>query len=179
MRRLKIEYDIYFGGGRDAVPADLEWRVQSLLRKLSDSQRLSVSQRFRYNSIQQKYAIFSDLWRQKSKIKEEGYRRSQDALLAIQGLRTAEEHQAAQEVKRQTLFRSPVQDRRFRSHQGAGAPQVTVLRADHCQKAGLGGWGLDQLRSLSRIRDEEDPADPQTVFLRRRGIPGSSYRTAA
>jgi len=99
MRRLKIEYDIYFGGGSKRAPADLEWRVQSLLRKLSDSQRLSVSQRFRYNSIQQKYAIFSDLWRQKSKIKEEGYRRSQDALLAIQGLRTAEEHQAAKELK--------------------------------------------------------------------------------
>jgi hypothetical protein len=99
MRRLKIEYDIFFGGGSKRAPADLEWRVQSLLRKLSDSQRLSVSQRFRYNSIQQKYAIFSDLWRQKSKIKEEGYRRSQDALLAIQGLRTAEEHQAAKELK--------------------------------------------------------------------------------
>ena len=49
--------------------------------------------------MQQKYAIFSDLWRQKSKIKEEGYRRSQDALLAIQGLRTAEEHAAANELK--------------------------------------------------------------------------------
>jgi hypothetical protein len=99
LRRLKIEYDIFFGGGSKKAPADLEWRVQSLLKKFSDSGRLSVSQRFRYNSIQQKYAIFSDLWRQKSKIKEEGYRRSQDALLAIQGLRTAEEHQAANELK--------------------------------------------------------------------------------
>jgi len=99
LRRLKIEYDIFFGGGSKKAPADLEWRVQSLLKKYSDSQRMSVAQRFRYNSIQQKYAIFSDLWRQKSKIKEEGYRRSQDALLAIQGLRTAEEHQAASELK--------------------------------------------------------------------------------
>jgi len=99
VRRLKIEYDIYFGGGSKRPPTELEWRVQSLLKKLSDSQRLSVAQRFRYNSIQQKFAIFNDLWRQKSKIKEEGYRRSQDALLAIQGMRTAEEHQAANELK--------------------------------------------------------------------------------
>jgi hypothetical protein len=87
LRKLKIEYDIYFGGGSKRPPTDLEWRVQSLLRKFSDSQRLNFSQRFRFNSMQQKYAIFSDLWRQKVKIREEGYRRPQDALLAIQGLR--------------------------------------------------------------------------------------------
>lgn len=99
LRKLKIEYDMYFGGGSKRPPTDLEWRVQSLLKRFSDSQRLSVAQRFRYNAIQQKYAVFSDLWRQKSKIKEEGYRRSQDALLAIQGMRTAEEHAAASELK--------------------------------------------------------------------------------
>ncbi|HLH09793.1 MAG TPA: MXAN_5187 C-terminal domain-containing protein [Terriglobales bacterium] len=99
LRRLKIEYDIFFGGGSKRPPTDLEWRVQSLLKKFSDSQRLSVAQRFRFNAIQQKYAVFSDLWRQKAKIKEEGYRRSQDAVLGIQGLRTEQEHAAGNELK--------------------------------------------------------------------------------
>lgn len=94
MRRLKIEYDVYFGGGSKRPPADTEWRVQSLIKKFSDSARLSFSQRFRYNSIAQKYAIFSDLWRKKLKIREEGYSRPQDAILGIQGIRTAEEHAA-------------------------------------------------------------------------------------
>jgi hypothetical protein len=98
IRRLKIEYDVYFGGGAKRPPTDTEWRVQSLIKKYSDSQKMNFAQRFRYNSIAQRYAIFSDLWRQKLKIKEEGYRRPQDALLAIQGMRTEEEKAAAESL---------------------------------------------------------------------------------
>src|SRR5205823_11740089 len=95
LRRLKIEFDIYFGGGSKRAPADAEWRVQSIIKKYSDSTKMSFPQRFRYNAIVQRYALFSDLWRQKMKIKEEGYRRPQDAVLGIQGLRTEEERGAA------------------------------------------------------------------------------------
>ncbi len=94
LRRLKIEYDVYFGGGSKRPPNDTLWRVQSLIKKFSDSQKLTFSQRYKFNSLTQRYAIFSDLWRQKLKIKEEGYRRPQDALLAIAGLRTDEERAA-------------------------------------------------------------------------------------
>lgn len=90
LRRLKIEYEVYFNGGSKRPPSDTEWRVLSLLRKFSDGSKMNFSQRFRYNSMAQRYAIFSDLWRQKLKIKEEGYRRPQDALLSIQGLRPVE-----------------------------------------------------------------------------------------
>ncbi len=95
VRRLKIEYDIFFGGGSKKPPADTEWRVQSLVKKYSDSSKLSFAQRFKYNGIVQRYALFSDLWRQKMKIKEEGYRRPQDAVLGIQGMRREEEQAAA------------------------------------------------------------------------------------
>ena len=88
IRRLKVEYDIFFGGGAKKAPNDLEWRVRSLIKKYSDSQKLTVSQRFHYNTMVERYAIYSDLWRQKLRIREEGYRRPQDALLGIQGLRT-------------------------------------------------------------------------------------------
>ncbi len=91
LRRLKIEYEIYFSGGSKRPPSDTEWRVLALLRKFSDGSRMNFSQRFRYNSMAQRYAVFSDLWRQKLKIKEEGYRRPQDAILSIQGLRPVEE----------------------------------------------------------------------------------------
>lgn len=97
MRRLKIDYDVYFGGGKRPAP-DLEWRVQSLIKRYSDSQKLNFQQRFKYNSVAQRYAVMSELWRQKSKIKEEGYRRPQDALLAIQGIRTEQEHEAKAEL---------------------------------------------------------------------------------
>ena len=95
VRRLKIEYDIFFGGGSKKPPSDTEWRVQNLIRKYSDSGKLSYAQRFKYNGIAQRYALFSDLWRQKMKIKEEGYRRPQDAVLGISGLRHEQEVAAA------------------------------------------------------------------------------------
>jgi hypothetical protein len=94
VRRLKIEYDVFFGGGAKRPPTDTEWRVQSFIKRL-EGNKLTFAQRFRYNSIAQKYAIFSDLWRQKMKIKEEGYRRPQDALLAIEGLREQPASQAS------------------------------------------------------------------------------------
>ena len=87
VRRLKVEYDIYFGGGARRAPTDLDWRVQGLIKKYSDSQKLTAQQRFKYNTVVQRYATYSDLWRQKLRIREEGYRRPQDALLGIQGLR--------------------------------------------------------------------------------------------
>lgn len=95
LRRLKVEYDIFFGGGSRKPPSDLEWRVCSLLKKFSDTPKLTLSQRFKYNTIAQRYAVFSELWRQKVRIKEEGYRRPEDALLSIQGLRTDVERAAA------------------------------------------------------------------------------------
>ncbi len=96
LRRLKVEYDVFFGGGAKKPPTDTEWRVQSLIKRYSDSQRLTFAQRFKYNTIAQRYAIYSDLWRQKMKIKEEGYRRPADAALGIAGLRHEEEVAAAQ-----------------------------------------------------------------------------------
>lgn len=91
VRKLKIEFDIFFGGGSKKPPADLEWRVQSALKKYSDGRRMNYSQRFKFSAIQQKFAVYNSLWQQKLRIKEEGYRRPQDALLAIQGIRHFED----------------------------------------------------------------------------------------
>ncbi len=86
LRRLKIEYDVYFGGGSKKAPADLEWRIQATIKKFQDG-RMSGAQRFKYNTLVNKYSIFNSLWQKKLRIKEEGYRRPQDAILAIQGVR--------------------------------------------------------------------------------------------
>jgi hypothetical protein len=90
LRRLKIEYEVYFSNPTKRPPTDIEWKVLSLLRKFSDGGRMSFSQRFRYNEMAQRYAVYSDLWRKKGRIREEGYRRPQDALLSVSGVRPAE-----------------------------------------------------------------------------------------
>jgi hypothetical protein len=97
LRRLKIEYEIYFSNPQKKPPSDLEWKVVSLLRKFSDGGGMKLSHRFRYNEMAQRYAIYSDLWRKKGRIREEGYRRPQDALLSVQGVRE-EEHEHGHKV---------------------------------------------------------------------------------
>lgn len=92
LRRLKIEYEVFFNNPTKRPPTDIEWKVLSLLRKFSDGGRMNFSQRYRYNEMAQRYAVYSDLWRKKSRIREEGYRRPQDALLSVQGVRPEEEH---------------------------------------------------------------------------------------
>jgi hypothetical protein len=99
LRRLKIEYEIYFSNPTKKPPTDIEWKVLALLRKFSDGGRMNFTQRFRYNEMAQRYAIYSDLWRKKSRIREEGYRRPQDALLSVQGVRSAEEELKPQHPK--------------------------------------------------------------------------------
>jgi hypothetical protein len=78
LRRLKIEYEVYFTNPTKRPPTDVEWKVLSLLRKFSDGARLNFSQRFRYNEMAQRYAVYSDLWRKKGRIREEGGRRTQE-----------------------------------------------------------------------------------------------------
>jgi hypothetical protein len=98
LRRLKIEYEIFFNNPAKRPPTDIEWKVLSLIRKFSDGNRMSFSQRFRYNEMAQRYAIQSDLWRKKTRIREEGCRRPQDALLSVQGVRIVEDRTVRRQV---------------------------------------------------------------------------------
>jgi hypothetical protein len=94
LRRLKIEYEIFFSNPAKRPPNDVEWKVVSLIRKYNDGSRMSFSQRYRYNEMAQRYAVQSELWRKKMRIREEGYRRPQDAMLSVQGVRPPEEREA-------------------------------------------------------------------------------------
>jgi hypothetical protein len=94
LRQLKIEYEVFFNNPAKRPPADIEWRVVALIRKFSDGGRMNFAQRYRYNEMAQRYAIQSDLWRKKMRIREEGYRRPQDALLSVAGVRVDEERAA-------------------------------------------------------------------------------------
>ena len=89
LRRLKIEYEIFFSNPSKRPPTYIERKVLALLR-------MNFSQRYRYNEMAQRYAIYSDLWRKKCRIREEGYRRPQDALLSVQGVRADEDEHKQQ-----------------------------------------------------------------------------------
>jgi len=72
IRRLKIEYEIFFNGGAKKVPYDLRWRVESMIKRYGDYGKMSFAQRFRFNTLVAKFHSYSELWRRNLKNKEEG-----------------------------------------------------------------------------------------------------------
>ncbi|HMJ26575.1 MAG TPA: MXAN_5187 C-terminal domain-containing protein [Pyrinomonadaceae bacterium] len=72
IRRLKIEFDIYFNGGTKRPPYDTRMRVESHLKRLGDDRTLNFAQRYHYNSLATRYASFRELWRRIMQGREEG-----------------------------------------------------------------------------------------------------------
>src|SRR5579863_2331731 len=73
IRQLKIEYEQYFGGGKARPPADIEWRIDTLLKRYSDrGAAMNYSQRFRYGNLTQMYVKIRDIFRKRLKQREEG-----------------------------------------------------------------------------------------------------------
>lgn len=72
IRRLKIEYDIYFNGGCKREPYDTRMRVESHLKRLGDDRSLNFAQRYHYNSLATRYASFREMWRRTTQGREEG-----------------------------------------------------------------------------------------------------------
>jgi hypothetical protein len=72
LRRLKVEYDIFFNGHRKKPPEDLRLRLEKLVKKLSESSGMSFAQRFKYNTLIGRYYIYRDLWRRMLAEQESG-----------------------------------------------------------------------------------------------------------
>ncbi len=73
IRQLKVEYDQYFGGGRKRPPTEIEWRIDLIIKRYAErGGELKSAQRFRFNNLTQTYAKYKDIFRKKTKQKEEG-----------------------------------------------------------------------------------------------------------
>jgi len=73
IRQLKIEYEQYFGGGRSRPPAEIEWRIEQIIKRYAErGAHMKFAQRFRYSGLAQTYAKYKDIFRKRMKQKEEG-----------------------------------------------------------------------------------------------------------
>lgn len=73
IRQLKIEYDMYFGGGRKRPPTEVEWRIELLVKRYAErGGELKYGQRFRFNNLTQTYAKYKDVFRKRMAQREEG-----------------------------------------------------------------------------------------------------------
>ena len=94
IRRLRIEFDIFFNGAAKRPPYDTKGRVETLLKRLSDDRTLNYAQRFRLNSLNARYNAFRDLWRRMMQGREEG----RDPQSAARATAREESRKAAQSV---------------------------------------------------------------------------------
>jgi hypothetical protein len=72
IRRLKIEFDIFFNGASKRPPYDTKSRVESIIKRIADDRTLTFAQRYQYNSLVARYTSFRELWRRTMQGREEG-----------------------------------------------------------------------------------------------------------
>jgi hypothetical protein len=73
IRQLKIEYDMYFGGGRKRPPTEIEWRIDLLVKRYGErGGEMKFGQRFRFSNLSQTYAKYKDVFRKRLAQREEG-----------------------------------------------------------------------------------------------------------
>jgi hypothetical protein len=118
IRRLKVEFDIYFNGAAKRPPYDTKSRVDTLIKRIADDRALTFAQRYQYNSLVARYTSFRELWRRTMQGREEGRdpaaiaRASAQPAVAVESGRKstfvcADAHQDVETVK--NLYRALVE----------------------------------------------------------------------
>src|SRR2546422_3131444 len=87
IRRLKVEYTIFFNGHRKRPPEDLKMRVERIVKRLSETGDMTYNERFRYNTLVTRYYVLRDLWRRTMMQRELG-ETARDKAAAMEDLTT-------------------------------------------------------------------------------------------
>jgi hypothetical protein len=71
IRKLKIDFDIYFNGAAKRPPLEARARLESALKRISDDRNLTYAQRYHFNSLISRFNSYRELWRRNLKKKGE------------------------------------------------------------------------------------------------------------
>ena len=63
IRKLKIDFDIYFNGSTKRPPLEARARLESFIKRVSDNRALSFAQRYQLNALLSRYTSYRELWR--------------------------------------------------------------------------------------------------------------------
>jgi hypothetical protein len=74
IRRLKVQYDLYFSGALARPPNDQKEALARTLRRYQGVSFPNSADRFLYNNVVNKFNTFQELWTKMLRIKEEGAR---------------------------------------------------------------------------------------------------------
>ena len=74
LKKLQVFYDSYFAGGRKRPPSEENFRFQRTIKQMMDQVgKMKYAERFRFNNIAQRYAKYSEIWRQRTGRMEQGH----------------------------------------------------------------------------------------------------------
>ncbi|RMH33953.1 MAG: hypothetical protein D6687_06010 [Acidobacteria bacterium] len=71
IRRLKIDFDVYFNGGSKRPPHEARGRVEATIKRISDNRNLTYAQRYFFNNLVARYTSYRELWRRTLKARNE------------------------------------------------------------------------------------------------------------
>ena len=71
IRKLKIDFDIYFNGATKRPPLEARARLESMIKRVSDNRGLSYGQRYQLNSLISRFTSYRELWRRNLKARGE------------------------------------------------------------------------------------------------------------
>lgn len=71
LRKLKIEFDIFFNGASKRPPLEAKARLDSQIKRILDDRTLTYSQRFAFNALVSKFNSYRELWRRQMKTRGE------------------------------------------------------------------------------------------------------------
>jgi len=80
LRRLKVEYDIFFNGNRKRPPDELRGRLEKLVKRLSQANTMTFSERFQFNTLLARFYLYRDVWRRMMTKQELGIEKETQAL---------------------------------------------------------------------------------------------------
>ena len=69
IRKLKIDFDIYFNGATKRPPLEARAQLDSMVKRISDNRNLTYAQRYFFNALVSRFTSYRELWRRSLKAK--------------------------------------------------------------------------------------------------------------
>ncbi len=71
IRKLKIDFDIYFNGTSKRPPLESRARLESFIKRISDNRNMTYAQRYQLNALISRFSSYRELWRRTLRAKGE------------------------------------------------------------------------------------------------------------
>lgn len=71
IRKLKVDFDIYFNGATKRAPLEARARLEAYIKRVSDNRSLTYSQRYQLNALVARFTSYRELWRRTLRAKGE------------------------------------------------------------------------------------------------------------